>query len=161
MKWQTHSTEETLAFGEQLGRCLHGGECIVLVGDIGAGKTTVTKGIARGLDITDDIQSPTFTISRVYDGRDSLRLAHYDFYRLGDPGLMKMELAEALTDPYTVKVIEWAQAVSRVIPADHLTITVTTVSETSRQYVCQAGGSASARLIKRLQGSMEGAKNKV
>ncbi len=155
MNWQTCSTEETLVFGECIGRCLSGGECIVLVGDIGAGKTTITKGIARGLAVVDDIQSPTFTISRVYDGRDSIRLVHYDFYRLSDPGLMKIELAESLTDPHVVTVIEWAQDVSHILPEDHLTIAVTPSGEKTRQYICQAGGDKSARLIKKLQDRME------
>ena len=70
--------------GEAIGRSVSGSEVLELVGDIGAGKTTLTKGIARALGIIEPVQSPTFTISRVYDSPKGLRLAHYDFYRLSE-----------------------------------------------------------------------------
>jgi tRNA threonylcarbamoyladenosine biosynthesis protein TsaE len=93
-------------FGARLGAKLSGGEVIELVGDIGAGKTTFTKGLARGLGVSDDVQSPTFTISRIYETPSGIRLAHYDFYRLQDAGVMQMELAESVCDPHTITVIE-------------------------------------------------------
>ena len=79
MEIVTTGVEETFALGEKLGKSLHGGEVIELVGDIGAGKTALTKGIAKGMGVDDDVQSPTFTISRLYEGRNRIRLAHYDF----------------------------------------------------------------------------------
>ena len=124
------SLADTLQLGQRLGQALRGGEVIVLVGDIGAGKTTLVKGVARGLAITDDIQ-----------------LAHYDFYRLGDAGVMQLELAEAIAEPRTVTIIEWAQAVADVVPPDHLTITITAQSETARQLDIEAGGTVSAQLL--------------
>jgi len=75
-------------FGKKLGSFLVGGEVIELVGDVGAGKTTLTKGIGIGLGVTENVQSPSFTISQVYDARDNLTLSHYDFYRLNDAGIM-------------------------------------------------------------------------
>jgi tRNA threonylcarbamoyladenosine biosynthesis protein TsaE len=128
----THEAE-TRQFAEKLGRLLKGGETIELVGDVGAGKTTFVKGLARGLEIDEDVQSPSFTISRVYDARDGLQLAHYDFYRLSDAGIMANELAEVTHDPATITVIEWANIVEGVLPADRLTITFTTPSETERR----------------------------
>ncbi len=120
------------AFGAALGRHVRGGDVIELIGDVGAGKTTLVKGIAHGLAIDEDVQSPSFTISRVYDGRDHLRLLHYDFYRLNDAGIMADELAEAVHDPYAVVVIEWADVVEGVLPDGHITITITSPTETSR-----------------------------
>jgi len=128
----THE-DEMKAFGKRLGSKLSGGEVIELVGDVGAGKTTLTKGIAVGLGIEEDVQSPSFTISRVYDARDELRLAHYDFYRLHDAGIMADELRETIHDPRSVTILEWANVVEGVLPEKRLTIQITTPTETTRQ----------------------------
>ena len=112
------------ALGAQIAAQLHGGQVIELIGDVGAGKTTFTKGIARGLGITEAVQSPTFTISRRYRGK-RWHLAHYDFYRLDDAGIMQDELAETLADRDTITVIEWAGSVAGILPAEHITITIT------------------------------------
>lgn len=120
------------SLGEQIGRSLRGGEVLQLVGDIGAGKTTLVKGIARGLGIVDDVQSPSFTISRLYDARDELTLAHYDFYRLQDPGILRDELMEAENQKRTITVIEWADIVADVLPQTHATITISSPGETDR-----------------------------
>jgi tRNA threonylcarbamoyladenosine biosynthesis protein TsaE len=120
-------------FGEKLGRLLKGGEVLELVGDVGAGKTTLTKGIARGLDVNEDVQSPSFTISRVYDARGGLTLAHYDFYRLDDPGIMANELHESIYDKLTVTIIEWAKVVEGVLPTDRIRITISSPSATDRR----------------------------
>lgn len=125
--------QATREFGEQVGRTLRGGEVIELVGDVGAGKTTFTKGLAKGLEIDDDVQSPSFTISRVYEGRDGLLLVHYDFYRLHDAGIMADELRETVEDPQAVTVIEWAGIVEGVLPKDRLTITFETPTEETRK----------------------------
>ena len=108
------------ALGRAIGQALAGGEVIELIGDVGAGKTTLTKGLAEGLAITEPIQSPTFTISRVYDARDGLRLCHYDFYRLGEAGIMGDEISEIMQDGSTITVIEWAGAVNEVLPSDRI-----------------------------------------
>ena len=97
---------------------------IELVGDVGAGKTTFTKGLARGLEITEEITSPTFTISKVYENSRGQKLVHYDFYRLENPGIMVEDLFENLHDPRTVTVIEWADTVSEILPANHLRLEI-------------------------------------
>ena len=129
----------TQDLAQRLGQLLKGGETIELMGDIGAGKTTFTKGLARGLNIEDDVQSPSFTISRVYDARDGLQLAHYDFYRLSEPGIMKDELAEMMHDPHTITVIEWADIVEGVLPEDRLTIKFEALSDTTRRLTLSGG----------------------
>lgn len=118
--------------GEKIGMTLHGGEVIELIGDVGAGKTTLTKGIAVGLGVADNIQSPSFTISRVYAARDNLKLAHYDFYRLGDAGLMADELSESIGDNDTITIIEWGGVVENVLPKDRMTINISAPTESSR-----------------------------
>ena len=105
---------------------------IELVGDVGAGKTTFTKGLARGLEITEEITSPTFTISKVYENSRGQKLVHYDFYRLENPGIMVEDLFENLQDPHTVTVIEWADTVSEILPAKHLRLEILINDDGSR-----------------------------
>lgn len=137
--------------GQTIGRALKGGECIELIGDIGAGKTTLTKGIAAGLEITETVQSPTFTINRTYDSPRGVRLSHYDFYRLSDPGIMAEELREALEDPLTSIVIEWGDVVATVLPADRLRITIESPQETVRTLQLDAQGDKSLSVLRSIE----------
>lgn len=137
-------------FGTRLGQVLHGGECIELIGDIGSGKTTLTKGIAMGLAITETVQSPTFTINRVYDAPSGVRLSHYDFYRLNDAGIMAEELRESLDEPKTSIVIEWGDVVAPVLPRDCLRITFASPTESGRILMLEAGGPHSRALLESL-----------
>lgn len=130
MELVTNSPEETRAIAERIGRQAQGGEVIELVSDLGGGKTTFTRGLADGLSVTDVVSSPTFTISREYEGR--LRLCHFDFYRLPEAGIMSDELAEAIADPDAVVVVEWAEVVNHVLPEDRLHITIQPKSEYER-----------------------------
>jgi len=138
-------------FGEQLGRLLKGGEVIELVGDVGAGKTTLVRGLAQGMGVGETVQSPSFTISRVYDADGGRRLVHYDFYRLSDAGIMADELADTLHDAASAVVVEWAAAVEQVLPADRLTIMITSPGETLRQLELRSGGSNSQALEEKLR----------
>lgn len=142
--------EQTQRFGQKFGSVLEGGEVIELVGDVGAGKTTLVKAIARGLDINDTVQSPTFTISRVYEARDELRLAHYDFYRLNEAGIMREELAEALSDPACITILEWSEIVEGVLPEDRLVINLTSPSEDTRNVTVSANGPVSEKTLEEL-----------
>lgn len=151
MKKVLQHEEQTKQLGTTLGKLVSGGEVIQLIGDVGAGKTTFTKGLAVGLGITETVQSPTFTISRVYDARDGLRLAHYDFYRLADPGIMADELAESSSDPSTVICIEWGDIVSDVVGEDYLEIVITSPSETDREFEVVAHGKNSTDLLEKLE----------
>ena len=141
------STEAMQEFGEQLGSALKGGEVIELIGDIGAGKTTLTKGIGKALQVDDDVQSPTFTLSRVYESPSGITLAHYDFYRLHDPGVLRMELAEMTTGKHNVTVIEWADVVADVLPSDRLQITIRATADDARILKLHADGPRSQALI--------------
>ncbi|MDO4781114.1 MAG: tRNA (adenosine(37)-N6)-threonylcarbamoyltransferase complex ATPase subunit type 1 TsaE [Candidatus Saccharibacteria bacterium] len=141
------SDEQMRQLGQALGRATRGGEVLELLGDVGAGKTTLTKGLAAGLGIAEPVQSPTFTISRVYQSPRGLTLAHYDFYRLQEAGIMADEINEVMMQDDTVTVIEWAGAVNDTLPADRLSVTIRAVSETEREVVMTAGGSKSQALL--------------
>ena len=120
-----HSEQEMIAFGEKLAEGLVAPATIELIGDIGVGKTTLTKGIARALGVSDSVTSPSFTISKTYRSSDRpLTLTHFDFYRLPDPGLMDDQLAESISDPETITIVEWASSVQNTLPDNHIKITI-------------------------------------
>lgn len=129
-----HSTgsEVTEQIAERLGRNLKGGEAIELVSDLGGGKTTFVRGLGRGAGSKDHVTSPTFKISNVYQG-SVFDIFHYDFYRLADPGLMRHELAEAVSEPKSVIVAEWANEVQDVLPGNKVTVHIKTVSDSERE----------------------------
>lgn len=143
---EVKTENEMKAFGAQIGTLLKGGEVIELVGDVGAGKTTLTKGIAVGLSVDEDVQSPSFTISRVYSARDELTLGHYDFYRLHSAGIMADELYEAIHNPGTVIIIEWGGVVEGVLPTDRLTIKIESPTESDRRLTVTSNGPLSAAI---------------
>lgn len=122
--WQTISTgsEDTTRLGEILGANLLGGETIELVSDLGGGKTTFVKGLARGAGSQDSVSSPTFTISRIYKCSGGGEIHHFDFYRLGEPGIIADQLKESLADQKVVVVVEWSEIVKEVLPANHIII---------------------------------------
>ncbi len=107
------SPDETEQYGRRMGEKLGGGETIVLSGPLGSGKTTLTKGIGRGLGVVEVITSPSFAIMNEYQGR--LNLFHFDFYRLEDPGEMEDLLEEYLYRDDGVVVVEWGEAVMQVL----------------------------------------------
>lgn len=125
--------EEMMSYGASLGAGLNGGETIELIGDVGAGKTTLVKGIARGLAIEEDIASPSFTISREYEARDGLRLVHYDFYRLNEAGIMAEDIQEEADDPKSIVVVEWADTVHDILPEGRKRIKIVATGEDTRE----------------------------
>ena len=141
-----------MALGKALGATLRGNEVIELIGDLGSGKTLLVRGIAEGIQSNDIVQSPSFTISRVYKGTD-MEIQHYDFYRLGNnPGILKAELAESLSDPRVAVITEWANSVEDVLPEDRLVISIAyQQSEESRKLIFRPTGEKSVRLIEALK----------
>lgn len=106
-----------------------------LVSDLGGGKTTFTRGLAKGIDSADHVSSPTFKISNIYKGKN-LALYHYDFYRLQQDELIALELADALEDPLGVTVIEWASQVPKSVPPSAITVSLLAgPNENSRKLV--------------------------
>ena len=102
------------------------------------------------MGIAEEVQSPTFTLSRVYDAPNGRRLAHYDFYRLNNAGIMQAELAEVVQDARTVTVIEWAAVVGDVLPDDTLRITICVQADDTRRLELEAGGKCSKHIVQEL-----------
>ena len=112
---------ETRAFGLELGKNAKAGQVIALIGDLGTGKTTLTKSIAEGLGVTETISSPTYTIVKeYYSGR--LPLYHFDVYRICDPEEFFNIGAEDYLNGEGVSIVEWADLVMEEIPEDALFI---------------------------------------
>ncbi len=126
------SSDATEKIAEKLGKRLGGGEVIELSSDLGGGKTTFVRGLARGMGSQDKVSSPTFTISKVYQAA-GMELHHFDFYRLPEAGIIAEEFTEVLGQPNIVVVVEWGEIVQGVLPQERVTITLTPTSEDERQ----------------------------
>jgi tRNA threonylcarbamoyladenosine biosynthesis protein TsaE len=127
----SNSAEQTENIAHLMGARLRGGEVIELVSDLGGGKTTFTRGLANGADSTDIVSSPTFTVSKVYT-TPKLEIHHFDFYRLGEAGLIAHEVHDLLDDPKVVLVVEWGGVVEHVLPENRVTVTFTKTDDDLR-----------------------------
>lgn len=128
----THSAEETEAVGESIGKRLKGGEVIELASDLGGGKTTLVRGLARGAGSKDHVFSPTFKLCNIYKSKN-LVLYHYDFYRLAECGVMGEELNESMGNNDTVLLVEWADTVKTILPHKRLTVKIIAVEKDIRK----------------------------
>lgn len=147
----SHSPDETIGLGKLIGKSALPGDVILLEGKLGAGKTCLTLGIARGLGIDDYVLSPTFVIMRELYGR--LTLYHIDLYRLD-------RLEESLDlglDDYLygkgICVVEWAEKAMSILPAKHLLIKIEYLSDTERSFVLKPSGKRYQELVKKLTGN--------
>ena len=128
MAFVTNSTEQTIEFGRRLGVVLRRGDVVVLTGDLGAGKTQLTKGIAEAMGVADDVCSPTFTIGMVYEG-STMPLYHYDLYRLNDPEeLDDTGIFDVLGDDGPC-VIEWGEQFSEQLGDERLDIVLSRLDD--------------------------------
>ena len=120
---ETNSASETLALGEKLGKAAKPGQIYTLNGDLGVGKTVLTQGFAKGLGITEAVNSPTFTILQVYEeGR--LPLYHFDVYRIGDVEEMDEIGYEDYFYGDGVCLIEWANLIEEILPKKYTEIRI-------------------------------------
>ncbi|MCA9571339.1 MAG: tRNA (adenosine(37)-N6)-threonylcarbamoyltransferase complex ATPase subunit type 1 TsaE [Myxococcales bacterium] len=122
--------DATDALGRRLGALAEPGQVVALVGDLGAGKSALARGIARGLGLTERIPSPTFVIANTYtDGR--IPFHHLDLYRLGDPDeLEQLGLDELIAEG--VSAVEWADLFPEILPDDHLELRIVQEGEGRR-----------------------------
>ena len=127
-----NSEAEMLQCGRDFAAQLQAPCVIELIGDVGAGKTTFTRGLAQGLGVSETLASPSFTISRFYQGK-KYTLTHYDFYRIDDPGLMAEDLAESIDDPNNITVVEWGKSIADLLPEDCKHVTIKYVDENTRE----------------------------
>ncbi|MDN4075836.1 tRNA (adenosine(37)-N6)-threonylcarbamoyltransferase complex ATPase subunit type 1 TsaE [Fictibacillus terranigra] len=142
----TASPEETSELAEKLGTLLGPGDVLTLEGDLGAGKTTFTKGLAKGLDVKRVVNSPTFTIIKEYKGR--LPFYHMDVYRLEDSdedlGFEEYFEGEGVT------VVEWAQFIDDRLPDDRLNIEIRRTGDEKRELKFQPAGERFITICKEL-----------
>lgn len=116
LKFTVNSIEDTMILGEKIGSRCGSGDIICLIGDLGTGKTHLTKGIAKGLNISEHITSPTFTIVNEYEGR--IKLYHFDVYRVSDPDEIEAIGFDEYIFSQGVSVIEWANYIEELIPKE-------------------------------------------
>jgi tRNA threonylcarbamoyladenosine biosynthesis protein TsaE len=130
---KTDGVATTEQLGEHIGERLKGGEVVELVSDLGGGKTTFVRGLAKGAGSSDHVASPTFTISKVYK-TPKFEIHHFDFYRLHEAGLMEHELQDLLGDQKVVIVVEWGEVVKHVLPEERLTIEISQTGNEEREF---------------------------
>ena len=149
--FQTNSPEETRALAARLGARLQAGDILCLVGDLGAGKTTFTQGLALGLGLPPDepVNSPTFTLVAEHPG-GRVPLVHLDVYRL----TRSSDLYDLAFDEYlngdSVVVIEWADKITEALPPERLDITLTSAAPDTRQIVMTAWGARAEEALAQL-----------
>ena len=124
----SNSEKETLELASHIGRLVRGGECFEFISDLGGGKTTFIRGLVGGMGSLDTVNSPSFTIGKQYKVGDKT-IFHYDFYRLGEAGVVKEELSEALADQNNVILVEWAETVRDVLPDPRIVVQISKVSD--------------------------------
>jgi tRNA threonylcarbamoyladenosine biosynthesis protein TsaE len=138
MRIVTRSEEETLKIGARIGEKLKAGDVISLNGELGAGKTHITKGIAKGLGVEDYITSPTFIIVNEYEGR--IPLYHFDVYRINDID----EMYEIGFDEYLygngVCIVEWGKIVEELLPEYVIKIDIIKIDDNTREIIISENG---------------------
>ncbi|MDO4537455.1 MAG: tRNA (adenosine(37)-N6)-threonylcarbamoyltransferase complex ATPase subunit type 1 TsaE [Coriobacteriales bacterium] len=149
----SHSTADTIALGQRLGALLQEGDILVLTGDLGAGKTQFTKGLAAGMGVVDDVTSPTFTIEMVYDGSE-MPLYHFDLYRLDDPDQLDDTGLFDVLGADGPCVIEWGEQFAEQIGDERLDVFLTRLDseaaageEPARRVELVAHGSRAQALV--------------
>ncbi len=129
--YQSNSVEETISIAKQFTTNLQAGSCVLLSGDLGAGKTHFVKGMALALGISDTITSPTFTLHNCYYGTHTLN--HFDFYRIDDEEEVEMlGLNELFVTDNGIAVIEWHSRITGLLPRKVITVTIDKTGDNSR-----------------------------
>lgn len=138
MEWITNCEQETEQLGERVGRVLKAGTVIAYTGDLGAGKTAFTRGLARGLEIPERVTSPTFNIVNEYEG-GRLPLFHFDMYRLGSSD----ELFDIGWEDYLARggvcAVEWSESVEDALEEDPVRIDIRRGENDSQRCICIEG----------------------
>ena len=151
LEFTSHSESQTQALGRALGLAARAGDVVGLVGQLGAGKTCLTKGLAAGLAVAEKgkVRSPTFVLIREHLGR--LRLFHVDAYRLSGPQELTSLGLEEILSQGGLTVVEWADHVADGLPPDRTTLRLTITGPTSRRISMSCGGQRSRTLLERVR----------
>jgi tRNA threonylcarbamoyladenosine biosynthesis protein TsaE len=157
-RWLSTSRDATHWLGVRLGSLLLPGLVVALYGELGAGKTALTKGIAAGLGVAERVTSPTFTLINRYHTSSGGEMVHVDCYRLGEEAAASelaaavIGLDEILADLFAVVVVEWAEYVAALLPQDHLQIRLAPVERDlqARHFTLIAHGPQSSKILQQL-----------
>lgn len=129
-RYQTKTLAATHRLGESIGRNLRGDETFALTGDLGAGKTSFTQGLAKGLGVKNSVISPTFVLERIYRGRHPLH--HFDMYRIEADDIDSIGLLDTLGE--AIVVVEWAEKLKATLPDDTIWVTIKPLGENHREF---------------------------
>lgn len=129
--FKTRSPDETIALGKKIGRLLRGGDIIAYSGGLGAGKTTITRGISMGMGLGDEVTSPTFALVNEYRGA-GLSLIHFDMYRINSAADLETTGFFDYMDDDTVLAVEWSENIADELPEDRIRIDIRRVSDEER-----------------------------
>ena len=145
----SRSPEETVRLGRSLGKYLTNGSVVALTGELGSGKTCLTQGIARGLQVPEDlyVTSPSYTLVNEYPGR--LRLFHVDLYRIGDVIELDDIGLDEMIGGDDVTVIEWAEKMIDVLPKERLFISISIVDDKTRNFRLTGYGQTAVDLVEK------------
>lgn len=132
MIYTTHSAEETIALGEKIGKKLSKGDVIAFKGDLGAGKTTITRGISIGLGLGDNVTSPTFSLVNEYRGKEK-SLIHFDMYRITNSDDIELTGFWDYIEEGCVLAVEWSENISDVIPKNSIIISIKRIDDNTRE----------------------------
>lgn len=142
-----------MALGESLGTKLRPGDVVALYGDLGAGKTTFTKGIAKGMGLPDDVHSPTFTL--IHEHLGELPLFHVDLYRLGSEAEVEGIGIEEYIYGTGVTIVEWADRMKSMLPDERLDIDIRRTSDETREFIFKTDSPRIWAIIKDITGNAD------
>ena len=129
----TNSPEETISLAEKIGRLLKAGDCIAYYGDLGAGKTTFTRGLAVGMGLPDEVSSPTFAIVNEYHGKDKITLYHFDMYRIGNSDELETTGFYDYPLDESVFAVEWSENIEDAFPEIVIRIKISRIDDDARK----------------------------
>jgi len=151
----SRSTEQTRRVGMRLGSMLQPGDVICLVGDLGAGKTTLVQGVAAGWGSLDPVSSPTFMLVNMYRRADVERIYHLDAYRLGSPAeAIELDIEKMLDEGSLI--VEWADRIEEALPGERLWASLFWAGETQRNLLISAKGERYKNLLTDLRRQVYG-----
>jgi tRNA threonylcarbamoyladenosine biosynthesis protein TsaE len=146
----THSEQETVELGIKMGKLLEAGDIVLLYGDLGAGKTVLTRGIALGLGTKDVVTSPTYTLMHRYEGR--VPVYHFDLYRLGGPDEVLDLGYEEFFYGDGVSIVEWPERLEYLCPEEHVRVRIEVAGDgQKRRITVDAVGGRYSRFEKELK----------
>ncbi|WP_206425697.1 tRNA (adenosine(37)-N6)-threonylcarbamoyltransferase complex ATPase subunit type 1 TsaE [Ruminococcus sp. Marseille-P6503] len=130
----TASPEETIKLGEKIGSRLRGGDCVAFKGGLGAGKTTITRGISIGMGLGDEVTSPTFALVNEYRGKGT-SLCHFDMYRITSYADLETTGFYDYMDEDAVLAVEWSENIESALPENPVVIEIQRIDENTRKFI--------------------------